>query len=50
MWLDDSERRSDLEREFARIHSNLRRGAGTRAAQAILDLLSTRPTAVAPSP
>jgi lipid-A-disaccharide synthase len=50
MWLDDSERRSDLEREFARIHSNLRRGAGTRAAQAILDLLSTRQTAVASSP
>ncbi len=42
MWLDDTERRSDLEREFSRIHAELRRGAGTRAAQAILDLLSTR--------
>jgi lipid-A-disaccharide synthase len=50
MWLDDTERRSDLEREFARIHSDLRRGAGTRAAQAILDLLNTRPTAVASPP
>ena len=42
MWLDDTERRSALEREFARIHADLRRGAGTRAAQAILDLLNTR--------
>jgi len=50
MWLDDTERRSDLEREFARIHSDLRRGAGTRAARAILDLLSTRQTAVASPP
>jgi lipid-A-disaccharide synthase len=47
MWLDDTERRSDLEREFARIHAELRRGAGTRAAQAILELLSARQTAVA---
>lgn len=46
MWLDDTERRSALEREFARIHADLRRGAGTRAAQAILDLLNTR----SPSP
>jgi lipid-A-disaccharide synthase len=50
MWLDDTERRSALEREFTRIHSNLRRGAGTRAAQAILELLSTRQTAVASPP
>jgi len=42
MWLDDSERRSALEREFSRIHADLRRGAGTRAAQAILDLLNSR--------
>jgi lipid-A-disaccharide synthase len=42
MWLDDTERRSALEREFSRIHADLRRDAGTRAAQAILDLLSTR--------
>jgi lipid-A-disaccharide synthase len=44
MWLDDSERRSALEREFSRIHADLRRGAGTRAAQAILDLLNARQT------
>jgi lipid-A-disaccharide synthase len=50
MWLDDTERRGALEAEFARIHSNLRRGAGTRAAQAILELLSTRQTAVASPP
>jgi lipid-A-disaccharide synthase len=42
MWLDDSERRAALEREFSRIHAELRRGAGTRAAQAILDLVSAR--------
>lgn len=39
MWLDDAERRSVLEREFTRIHADLRRGAGTRAAQAIVELL-----------
>jgi lipid-A-disaccharide synthase len=50
MWLDDTERRSALEYEFARIHRDLRRGAGTRAAQAILELLSTRRTAVASPP
>jgi lipid-A-disaccharide synthase len=42
MWLDDTERRSALEREFSRIHADLRRGAGTRAAQAILLLLQDR--------
>jgi len=46
MWLDDTERRGALEREFARIHADLRRGAGTLAAQAILDLLN----AGSPSP
>jgi lipid-A-disaccharide synthase len=39
MWLEDAERRSGLEREFSRIHADLRRDAGTRAAQAILALL-----------
>ena len=39
MWLDDAERRSDLEREFSRIHVDLRRDAGARAAQAIVGLL-----------
>jgi lipid-A-disaccharide synthase len=50
MWLDDTERRGALEREFARIHADLRRGAGARAAQAIVELLSTRRTAAASSP
>jgi lipid-A-disaccharide synthase len=40
MWLDDTERRGALEQEFSRIHADLRRGAGTLAAQAILQLLS----------
>ncbi len=40
MWLDDPERRAALEAEFARIHAQLRRGAGDRAAQAILALLA----------
>jgi len=39
MWLEDGERRSALEREFSRIHADLRRDAGTRAAQAIVALL-----------
>ena len=42
MWLDDAERRSALEREFTRIHADLKRDAGTRAAQAILALLESR--------
>ena len=42
MWLDDAERRSALEHEFSRIHADLRRGAGMRAAQAILDLVQSR--------
>jgi len=50
MWLDDTERRTALEEEFARIHAELRRGAGTRAAQAILDLLSARQPAASSSP
>jgi lipid-A-disaccharide synthase len=39
MWLDDADSCRALEREFSRIHADLRRGAGTRAAQAILALL-----------
>jgi lipid-A-disaccharide synthase len=45
MWLDDTERRTALEQEFSRIHADLRRGAGTRAAQAILQLLENRSSA-----
>jgi lipid-A-disaccharide synthase len=40
MWLDDDAKRHELEQEFARIHTELRRGAGARAAQAIHNLLS----------
>jgi lipid-A-disaccharide synthase len=50
MWLDDAERRSGLEREFSRIHADLRRDAGARAAQAIVALLKTRGIGVAESP
>jgi lipid-A-disaccharide synthase len=50
MWLDDTERRGALEREFSRIHADLRRGAGTRAAQAILQLLSARSRAPSRAP
>jgi lipid-A-disaccharide synthase len=41
MWLDDAGRRSGLEQEFSRIHADLRRDAGTRAAQAIAALLES---------
>jgi lipid-A-disaccharide synthase len=46
-WLDDAARRSDLEAEFSRIHAELRRDAGSRAALAILSLLTagSRPVA-----
>ncbi len=43
MWLEDSERRGELEREFSRIHRELKRDAGSRAATAILALLGVRP-------
>jgi lipid-A-disaccharide synthase len=42
MWLDDTEKRNALEAEFSRIHADLKRGAGTRAAQAIVEMLSSR--------
>jgi len=42
MWLDDTEQRSALEQSFAHIHAQLRRGAGSRAARAILALLDER--------
>jgi lipid-A-disaccharide synthase len=50
MWLDDAERRSGLEQVFSRIHADLRRDAGTRAAQAIVALLSSRGRPAAESP
>ena len=39
MWLDDAARRRDLEREFTRMHTELKRDASVRAAQAIRALL-----------
>jgi lipid-A-disaccharide synthase len=42
MWLDNAERRSALEQSFEQIHADLRRNAGSRAAQAILTLLAER--------
>jgi lipid-A-disaccharide synthase len=50
MWLDDADRRRALEQEFARIHADLRRDAGTRAAQAIALLLKDRGRMAAESP
>jgi lipid-A-disaccharide synthase len=42
MWLDDSGRRTALEREFERVHLELKRDASARAAQAIMALLNPR--------
>jgi lipid-A-disaccharide synthase len=42
MWLDKTEQRSALEQSFANIHAQLRRRAGSRAAQAILALVEER--------
>jgi lipid-A-disaccharide synthase len=38
MWLDDAERRANLEHEFLSIHVDLKRDASARAAQAIMGL------------
>ena len=38
MWLDDTSRRSALEREFQRIHADLKQGASVRAARAVFAL------------
>jgi lipid-A-disaccharide synthase len=42
MWLDDTPRREELEREFRRIHGELKRDASARAAQAVMALLDGR--------
>jgi lipid-A-disaccharide synthase len=42
MWLDNAERRSALEESFQQIHAELRRNAGSLAAQAIIALLAQR--------
>ncbi len=38
MWLDDTSRRSALEREFQRIHADLKQGASVHAARAVFAL------------
>lgn len=43
MWLDDAPRRRELEREFSRIHADLRRDASARAAAAVLGVAERRP-------
>jgi lipid-A-disaccharide synthase len=48
MWLDDAERRSNLQTEFLRIHAELRRDASVRAAQAIVALCESRRGAALP--
>jgi lipid-A-disaccharide synthase len=50
MWLDDAERRSNLQTEFLRIHAELRRDASARAAQAIVALCDSRRPPAAPDP
>jgi lipid-A-disaccharide synthase len=42
MWLDDTPRREELEREFRRIHAELKQDASARAAQAVMALLDGR--------
>jgi lipid-A-disaccharide synthase len=48
MWLDNTERRNALQQSFAQIHAQLRRNAGSRAAQAIVALLERRRGGAAP--
>jgi lipid-A-disaccharide synthase len=48
MWLDNAERRNALERSFESIHAELRRNAGSRAAQAIMTLIAERRALAAP--
>ncbi len=42
MWLGDAPRRAVLEREFLRIHTDLKRDASARAAQAVLAVATRR--------
>jgi lipid-A-disaccharide synthase len=50
MWLDDTARREELEREFLRIHMDLKRDASASAARAVLALAlrAAAPAAAAP--
>ncbi len=42
MWLDDLPRRAELEREFLRIHADLKRDASARAAAAVFAMAARR--------
>jgi lipid-A-disaccharide synthase len=42
MWLGDAPRRAVLEREFLAIHTDLKRDASARAAQAVMDVATRR--------
>ncbi len=48
MWLDDTPRRADLEREFLRIHGALKLDASVRAAEAVLALVKRAPGNLGP--
>jgi lipid-A-disaccharide synthase len=48
MWLDDTPRRAELEREFLRIHAGLKLGASVRAAEAVLVLVGRADHGLAP--
>jgi lipid-A-disaccharide synthase len=50
MWLDDPPRRAELEREFLRIHADLKRDASVRAAAAVFAMATRRalPASAAP--
>jgi lipid-A-disaccharide synthase len=48
MWLDDTPRRAELEREFLRIHAGLKLGASVRAAEAVLALVGRADHRLAP--
>jgi lipid-A-disaccharide synthase len=50
MWLDDLPRRAELEREFLRIHADLKRDASARAAAAVFAMATRRalPASAAP--
>jgi lipid-A-disaccharide synthase len=49
MWLDNAERRGELQQCFEQMHTELRRNAGSRAARAIMALLDERRGAPAAS-
>jgi lipid-A-disaccharide synthase len=50
MWLDDPERRVNLEHEFLVLHADLKRDASLRAAQAVVRLLKEQRKPLGHSP